>query len=117
MVEGLREAAPMNTPLVVNLKTWPGGSLDYYIGRPSSLGNPFSHRPGTLAQYRVKSRKEAIERYRAWLLAKVEARDPEVMAALARVTPDTVLTCWCVPQPCHGQVIVEVWDRLRRRNL
>lgn len=43
---------------------------DVYIGRPSKWGNPFSHKAGTLAQYRVASREEAIARYREWAAAR-----------------------------------------------
>ena len=38
-----------------------------YIGRPSALGNPFSHLKGTLAEYSVNSRDEAVDKYEIWL--------------------------------------------------
>ena len=38
-----------------------------YIGRPSVLGNPFSHLKGTLAEYSVNSRDEAVDKYETWI--------------------------------------------------
>jgi hypothetical protein len=43
---------------VVHCKKSP---YDIYIGRPSKWGNPYSHLSGTLAEYKVSSREEAIE--------------------------------------------------------
>lgn len=38
-----------------------------YIGRPSKWGNPFSHKPGTLATYKVETRQQAIAAYKQWI--------------------------------------------------
>ena len=38
-------------------------AYDVYIGRPSQWGNPFSHREGTLAKYKVATREEAMRKY------------------------------------------------------
>jgi len=79
--------------------------FDVYIGRPSKWGNPFSHKPGTLALYRVASREEAIARYREWLLAQ-----PELVAQVKSELKGKVLGCWCSPLPCHGDVLRELAD-------
>jgi hypothetical protein len=50
---------------VMNKRTYKGGG--YYIGRPSALGNPFSHVEHSLALRHVASRDEAVEKYRVWL--------------------------------------------------
>src|ERR1700761_7257816 len=49
---------------IVHCKKHP---YDMYIGRPSKWGNPFSHRQGTLARYKVGTREEAIEAFRNWI--------------------------------------------------
>ena len=36
---------------------------DVYIGRPDKWGNPFSTKDSTLAQFKVSSRKEEIEKH------------------------------------------------------
>ena len=87
---------------VVNRRKAP---FDVYIGRPSVWGNPFSHMPDTLAQFRVSSREEAISRFREWFLAQ-----PELVARAKRELKGKVLGCWCKPSSCHGDVIAEIVD-------
>lgn len=77
---------------------------DVYIGRPSKWGNPFSHKEGTLATYKVKDRQEAIDRYREWIQTQ-----PQLLASLKELE-GKVLGCWCKPQACHGDVLVELLD-------
>ena len=68
---------------------------DVYIGRPSKWGNPYViGRDGT--------REQVIAKYRAWVL-----RRPELVAALGELR-GKVLGCWCAPQPCHGDVLVDL---------
>lgn len=81
-------------------------AYDVYIGRPSKWGNPFSHKPGTQAQFVVGSRDEAIAAYREWIL-----NQPELLAALPELKGKT-LGCWCKPQSCHGDVLAELADQL-----
>lgn len=78
---------------------------DVYIGRPSKWGNPFSHLHNTLAKYKVRSRKEAVEKYEAWLLA-----NPKLMAALPELK-GKVLGCWCHPLACHGDVLAKLANK------
>jgi hypothetical protein len=49
---------------VVNIHKEP---YDVSIMRPSIWGNPFSHKAGTLAKYRVKDRAEAVARHKEYL--------------------------------------------------
>lgn len=75
---------------------------DVYIGRPSKWGNPFSHQEGTLALFKVRTREEAIESYREWIVDQ-----PQLMASLHELK-DKRLGCWCHPKPCHGDVLAEL---------
>lgn len=75
-------------------------TYDVYIGRPSKWGNPFSHLPDTLAEFRVSTREEAISRYREWIITR-----PELMEALPELQ-NKVLGCWCSPKACHGEVLI-----------
>jgi hypothetical protein len=75
---------------------------DFYIGRGSPFGNPFSHLSGTKATYQVGSREEAIEAYRRWIVG-----EPEVMRLLPKIRGLT-LGCFCKPKSCHGDVLVEL---------
>lgn len=78
---------------------------DVYIGRPSKWGNPFSHKPGTLAKYRVATREEAVAKYREWLPTQ-----PQLMADLHELDGQR-LGCWCKPRACHGDVLVELVEQ------
>lgn len=68
---------------------------DVYIGRPSKWGNPFEiGKDGT--------RPEVIQKYRAYILSS-----PKLMADLSELSGKT-LGCWCAPQACHGDVLIEL---------
>jgi len=49
---------------VVHLKREP---FDIPIDRSSRWGNPWSHKDGTLATFKVDTIEEAVENYRKWL--------------------------------------------------
>lgn len=78
---------------------------DVYVGRPSRWGNPYSHKPGTSARYRVATVEEAIAAYRRhlWRQIRSGAISLEELASLDGKT----LGCWCAPGPCHAEVLVE----------
>lgn len=78
---------------------------DIYIGRPSKWGNPFSHRQGTSAEFKVSNRAEAIQKYEEWILTQ-----PHLMADL-RELRGKVLGCWCNPKPCHGNILVQLIEK------
>lgn len=75
---------------------------DIYIGRPSKWGNPFSHKPSTLAEIKVATRQEAIDKYREWIRSQ-----PELLASLEELRGKR-LGCWCRPKLCHGDVLLEL---------
>lgn len=90
----------MGAGRVVNLhKT---KKFDVYVGRPSIWGNPFSHLPDTLAEFRVASREEAILAYEKWILAQ-----PDFLA-LVPTLKGRILGCWCWPLPCHAEILVRL---------
>ena len=75
---------------------------DIYIGRPSLFGNPFSHKDNTMAEYKVSSVEEAIQKYEEWIQAQ-----PELLDSLDELD-GKVLGCWCFPKPCHGDVLIKL---------
>jgi hypothetical protein len=75
---------------------------DVYIGRPSIWGNPYSHKQGTLAEFKVNTTKEAISAYEKYLLS-----NSELMESLQELKGKT-LGCWCKPGPCHGDIIIKI---------
>jgi hypothetical protein len=81
-------------------------------GRDSILGNPFSHLSGTLAEYHVDTREEAIRAYEKWLDAQLLVKNGPVFHEIERLrqlvkTTEIELMCFCAPLACHGDVIRE----------
>ena len=94
---------------IINIKH--GDLYDVYIGRPSIWGNPFSHKLGTAAKFKVDSIEEAILKYREYVLSS-----QHLMEKLESLKGKT-LGCWCMPKNpefgklyCHGQVLIELID-------
>jgi len=77
--------------------------FDVYIGRPSVWGNPFSHKPGTLAQFMVADRDEAIAKYEEYLRGR-----PDLIRLAKETLRGKVLGCWCKPLACHGDVLIRI---------
>ena len=79
---------------------------DVYIGRPSKRGNPFTNITDkqTSAKYVVANRDEAINLYREWI-TKGDGKD--LLNDLHELKWKT-LGCWCKPESCHGDVLVEL---------
>lgn len=86
---------------VVNIFKEP---YDIYIGRPSEWGNPFSHKRTAHAK-QVGSRLMAVEAFKQYALDRLR-REPEWLEPLRGKT----LGCFCEPQMCHGDIIVELLD-------
>jgi len=85
---------------------------DVYIGRPSEWGNPYSHKDGTIAQFKVATREEAIEKYEEYL------RSNSHLMGKIECLRGKILGCWCAgkepltqndtPFKCHGQIILKI---------
>ena len=104
-------------PIVVNLtgtrrKSNQVGPNEVYISsqtrdgwRKSKWGNPFRlpHNAST------EQRAEVIAMYRRWLLGQ-----SGLMAALPELRGKDLL-CWCAPEACHGDVLIELANSEQRR--
>ena len=95
------------------------GPNNYYIGRPSILGNPYTHikEKGTLARYIVKDRDTSIDMYSEYF-DTMYGSDIEFTKLIDEIYDkyksgiDVYLECYCKPLRCHGDIIVE---KLQRR--
>lgn len=85
---------------VVHCKKEP---YDIYIGRPSKFGNPFSHLPGTLAQWQVATREEAIECFKNYIM-----NTPALIIAAKKELRGKILGCHCSPLSCHGDILLKI---------
>lgn len=74
-----------------------------YVGRPSKYGNPYSHQSGTQARFKVATRADAISLYRVYLKSS-----PELLAEAREELRGKDLVCWCAPQKCHADVLLEL---------
>lgn len=89
---------------VVNCRRAP---YDVYIGRGSKWGNPWTHLPlaGTLAEYQVATREDAIDAFERYLL------DSELIHDLHELQGQ-VLGCYCKPKSCHGDILARLANQL-----
>ena len=73
-----------------------------FIGRPSKFGNPFVI--GTHG-----TREEVLASFREWLITTEDGR--AVARAAASELPGKDLICFCAPEPCHGDVLLDIANR------
>lgn len=90
-----------NKTRVVNKKK---ENYDVYIGRGSKWGNPF-----VIGLH--GTRDEVIEKYRNWLL-----HNPVLVSQLKELD-NKVLGCYCKPLKCHGDVLVELLEYMKQREI
>jgi len=90
--------------LVVHCKREP---FEVLIDRTTVWGNPFSHKDGTKAKFKVATREEAIARYAEWIETQ-----PVMVNMAKKCLKGKVLGCWCRPPNgfrglllCHGQIL------------
>ena len=102
---------------VVNVKY---ETCTHYCGRKESyrgngvdmsiLGNPFKVKPW--GEY---ERDESIARHRVWL-NKQRLDQTEVWDALVSLPEDAVLGCFCKPEACHCDTIIDAWKYTKQEN-
>lgn len=78
-------------------------SFDVYIGRPGEFGNPFKVGPHGFIE-------QVLEKFEAY------AREC-LMELIAELPANTVLGCWCSPGPCHGDIIIKLWNEIHNVKL
>jgi hypothetical protein len=85
-------------------------NYNVYIGRPCKWGNPYTHKQDgkTLAKYVVNTREEAVEAYREWI---TNGEGKHLLDDLHELKGGKILGCWCKPQACHGDVLVELINK------
>jgi Domain of unknown function (DUF4326) len=100
-------------PTYQNLREWVAEQSNVYIGRGkiliidgmrfppqnSNWANPFKiKKDGTL--------QEVLEKYRVYMRNRL-LTEPELRLQLKNLNGKK-LGCWCKPQPCHGDVLLEL---------
>lgn len=100
---------------VVNKHKHKKTNFDIYIGRGSSLGNPFTHlnKDDTKAQFQCETRDEAISNYDNYIRKKIFEKDELICKELNKIylmslRNDVNLVCYCKPKSCHGDIIKNI---------
>lgn len=88
-------------PRVLNKRTDVIPKDAVYVGRPTKWGNPYVIGvDGT--------REEVIEKYRYYLMGK----DDLIFEVNGLKGKD--LVCWCSPEACHADVLLEIANETHR---
>ena len=104
-------------PKYDNLKKWMDDSNNVYIGRSgvvfidkerypkkaSIFANPYKITPNT-------TREEVLERYKYYIIEKI-SNDKNYAIELLKLKGKN-LGCWCYPEPCHGNVLLKLIEKL-----
>ena len=83
---------------------------DVYIGWGSKWGNPF-------IIGKDGNRKQVIEKHEEWLLGIISAPNNESVPSLKEAMKELLgkkLGCYCKPLDCHGDVLVEMIEKVRK---
>lgn len=103
-------------PKVVNIsklkKTWIYDNDYVYIGREGKgfsgiFGNPFPLK-------NEKDRDIVLEQYRSYLENRIET--DKYFREEIKSLKDKILVCFCKPKPCHGDILVEIIERLNEEK-
>lgn len=109
---------------IYNRRTETHNKNDFYIGRGSVLGNPYSHIKDrkTKAIYEAKDRDDAIDKYSHYFdlmygSNKAFTQAIDEIFEVYKSGDDVFLGCFCHPLRCHGDVIKEKLEKrlLRER--
>jgi hypothetical protein len=98
-------------PEFKNLKEWCENKNNVYIGgvrypdKDSIWANPFKV---------ANDRKLVIDRYKEYIIKKLDS-DPNLVKELLNLKGKN-LGCWCVPEACHGHVLVELIEKYSKIN-
>ena len=102
-------------PKYNNLREWMADPNNVYVGRSNVVfvdgerfpkvasiwANPFKIKAGA-------TREQVIAQYRAHFIARLDA-DPALVVELLALRGKQ-LGCWCYPEACHADVLVELID-------
>jgi len=100
-------------PQYQNLKEWMEDPNNIYIGRAGVVfidkerfpkqSSPF-HNPFKIGK--DGNRNDVIEKYRKYIIQKLDS-EPELKLMLLDMKGKN-LGCWCMPEACHGDVLLDI---------
>jgi len=97
---------------VVNKTVHASTYKDFYVGRGSVLGNPFTSKDlsTSKAKFKCNTKAEAIKSYAKYIDEAITDGENPICDELnkiykAALKEDINLVCYCAPKPCHGDII------------
>lgn len=109
------DAAPSKRTTVVRIRRNASGIIqgcDVYIGRQCTMGGWNLQRSKWANPFSVKecgSAEVAVVRYREWIF-----KQPQLLQQLSELR-GKVLGCWCKPGACHGDVLIELCEKMTHK--
>lgn len=103
-------------PKYKDLADWMSHPEHVYVGRRGVLIINGSRYPPVQSiwanPYKIKThgtREEVLANYRSYIMQQCQN---ETIKAQLLALKGKVLGCWCKPEPCHGDILVELIDQL-----
>ena len=95
---------------VINIDGHTPTDYDYYIGRPSVLSNPYTHKEKTkYAKFIVKNREMSISSYKTYFDLNLDTNEfkneIDKLLNIHDKYKSINLICFCKPKSCHGDYI------------
>jgi len=105
----------VNKIIVVNKAVHAPTDVDIYVGRGSTLGNPYTSKDlsKSKAIHQVSNKEEAIRSYREYLSVNISTGNNVICDELNRIymmalKGNVNLVCYCKPKNCHGDIIKDI---------
>jgi hypothetical protein len=99
-----------------NLKEWVEDPKNVYIGRQGVVFVDKQRYPKTGSVFanpfkinKDGDRYDVLEKYKVYMIDKLN-KSPELVKELKKLRGKN-LGCWCHPEPCHGDVLLELLDK------
>ena len=86
---------------VLNKRTDNIPSDAIYVGRPTKWGNPF-------IIGKDGNRDDVVKLYAEYIMKK-----PELLSVIIDELDGHDLVCWCSPQLCHADVLIEIINLIK----
>ncbi|AYV86944.1 MAG: protein of unknown function DUF4326 [Sylvanvirus sp.] len=104
--------AKLNKNIINDFAGWVSNSNNIYIGRNMAFYVPGTFKSKWANPFPVKThgRDKCLELYREYIL-----NSPTLAAALPELKGKT-LGCWCHPEPCHGNILIELVNNTEVRE-
>ena len=115
-------------PTYGDLREWMEDPNNVYIGRSGVILLP-DHETGKKSRFPKKNsiwanpfkisskatRETVIKQYREYISHKI-ASDPKMKLELEKLKGKT-LGCWCAPEPCHGDILLELLEKVKNHKI